>query len=129
MISGKQELIVFWFRRDLRLRDNAGLYHALKQGKPVLPLFIFDREILDKLDDKSDRRLVFIHRALQEINDELAGLGRTLLTQYGSPEQIWQELLQTYKITAVYTNHDYESYARRRDKTIGELLTAHGVQF
>jgi deoxyribodipyrimidine photo-lyase len=129
MTPAKQELIVFWFRRDLRLRDNAGLYHALKQGKPVLPLFIFDRDILDKLDDKSDRRLVFIHRALQEMLDELSGLGSTLLTKYGNPEQVWQELLQSYKITAVYTNHDYEPYARKRDKAINELLTAHGVLF
>lgn len=123
------ELNVFWFRRDLRLDDNCGLYHALKQDRPVLPLFIFDRAILDKLPTPEDRRLVFIHRALEQLQSQLLKLGSTLLTQYGEPLAIWRSLLENYSIKAVYTNHDYEPYARKRDREVGELLTAAGVQF
>lgn len=62
---------IFWYRRDLRLSDNAALYHALKSENPVLPIFIFDRNILDKLEDKADRRVEFIHAALEEIQNKL----------------------------------------------------------
>ncbi|MCU0435139.1 MAG: DNA photolyase family protein [Bacteroidia bacterium] len=129
MASHTQEAVAFWFRRDLRLKDNAGLFHALKTSKPVLPVFIFDREILDKLDDKADRRVVFIHRALQEMANELAALGSVLITRHGKPAEVWAQLLREYKITAVYANADYEPYARQREKAIGQLLEAHGVSF
>lgn len=129
MSAHTPEVAAFWFRRDLRLHDNAGLYHALKSGKPVLAVFIFDRDILDKLDDKADRRLVFIHRALQDMADELAALGSVLITRYGKPAEVWPELLREFNIKAVYTNRDYEPYARQRDKVIGEMLTANGIDF
>ena len=70
-----QPITLFWFRRDLRLHDNAALYHALKSGNPVLPVFLFDTEILDKLDDKRDRRVEFIHQALQELQAQLTQMG------------------------------------------------------
>ena len=57
-----KEVSIFWFRRDLRLEDNAGLWKALKSGHPVVPIFIFDRNILDKLQDKSDARVSFLHQ-------------------------------------------------------------------
>ena len=84
---------IFWFRRDLRLHDNAGLYHALKSGNPVLPIFIFDKNILDKLEDKKDRRVVFIHNILSEIQNELNQFGASLLVKYGTPEEIFPALL------------------------------------
>ena len=79
---------VFWFRRDLRLHDNAGLYHALKEGKPLIPLFIFDRNILDELEDRTDRRIEFIHLSLEQIQKQLRSLGSTLDVRYGFPAEV-----------------------------------------
>ncbi|MFN7117251.1 MAG: cryptochrome/photolyase family protein [Saprospiraceae bacterium] len=120
---------IFWFRRDLRLQDNAGLYHALKGNKPVLPLFIFDTEILDRLEHKNDARVEFIFDTIFELHTELQKLGSSLLVRYGKPLEIWQELLQAYQIDAVYTNHDYEPYAIERDEAVYNLLQKHGIQF
>ena len=72
----------------MRLNDNAALYHALKADKPVLPIFIFDKNILDKLEDKKDRRVEFIHNVLSEIQTELQKIGSTILVKYGTPEEI-----------------------------------------
>ena len=84
------KISIFWFRRDLRLHDNAALYHALKSGNPVLPIFIFDKNILDKLEDKKDRRVEFIHHILSEIQTKLKQIGSTILVKYGTPEEIFQ---------------------------------------
>lgn len=113
---------IFWFRRDLRLEDNAGLYEALKSEWPVLPLFIFDRSILDKLSNRVDARVEFIHQTLTELRKELQEQGSDLLVKYGTPEKIWPEVLQEFEVKAVYTNHDYEPYARQRDEKISLLL-------
>jgi deoxyribodipyrimidine photo-lyase len=120
---------IFWFRRDLRLEDNAGLYHALKEGNPVVPVFIFDRNILDELEDRADRRVEFIHLALEEIQQQLIVMGSTLDTRYGFPADIFKELLNDYRIGKVFTNHDYEPYARQRDAEIMEWLKNKGVSF
>lgn len=120
---------IFWFRRDLRLDDNAGLYHALKSGNPVLPIFIFDSEILDKLEDKTDARVEFIYNTLVSIDEELAELNSSLRILHGKPVEIWKELVKKYDIGDVYTNHDYEPYAIKRDEEIGELLKKRGVSF
>lgn len=120
---------IFWFRRDLRLNDNAGLYHALKSGVPVLPIFIFDRHILDELEDKKDRRVEFIHLALEQLQSQLRKLGSKLDVRYGVPEKIFPQLLKDYRVARVYTNHDYEPYAQQRDAAIGSLLAASGVGF
>ena len=120
---------VFWFRRDLRLHDNAGLYHALKQGKPVVPIFIFDRNILDELDEREDRRVEFIHSSLQEIQRSLAVIGSTLDVRYGFPFDIWEQLTRDYTIENVYTNHDYEPYARKRDAEVAMMLNTNGISF
>lgn len=122
-------ITLFWYRRDLRLHDNAGLYHALRSGNPVLPVFIFDVEILNLLDDKRDRRVEFIHQAVSELQIALTQMGSTLLVCYGKPLEAWQQLTQTYQVAEVHTNHDYEPYALRRDKAVGELLNARGVAF
>jgi deoxyribodipyrimidine photo-lyase len=120
---------VFWFRRDLRLDDNAGLYHALKSGHPVLPVFIFDKEILHKLQDKDDARVTFIYQTVEKLNNELKAYGSSLLVLYNSPENAWAELISNYDIKAVYTNHDYEPYAKLRDKAVGNLLNRRGTAF
>jgi len=124
-----QPITLFWFRRDLRLHDNAALYHALKSGNPVLPVFLFDTDILDKLEDKRDRRVEFIHLALQELQAQLTQMGTTLVVKHGSSTACWEELTRTYNVAEVYTNHDYEPTAIRRDRAIGEWLNAHGIAF
>ncbi len=120
---------VFWFRRDLRLNDNAGLYHALKSGNPVLPVFIFDKQILDQLEDKDDARVTFIYQTIEELDKELQKYGSSLLVIYDKPERAWNTLLKDYDIAAVYTNHDYEPYARVRDVEISRLLKDHDIPF
>jgi len=118
---------IFWFRRDLRLHDNAGLYHALKKGKPVVPVFIFDRNILDELEDREDKRVEFIHSSLQEIERLLVATGSTLDVRYGFPNEIWKQIIHDYKIENVYTNNDYEPYASIRDEEVAKLLKANGI--
>ena len=120
---------IFWFRRDLRLQDNAGLYHALRSGHPVLPIFIFDRNILDELEDRKDSRIEFIHKALEEIQLELAKIGSTLEVHYGFPDQVWKQLLNDHKIGKVFANHDYEPYAKKRDEDITKLLRVNNISF
>ncbi|MBS1521055.1 MAG: deoxyribodipyrimidine photo-lyase [Bacteroidetes bacterium] len=118
----KSLINIFWFRRDLRLHDNAGLYHALKGKNPVLCLFIFDREILDKLQDRGDARVTFIYQTIEELNKELKKHGSTLLVKYDKAEKAWDEVLKEHTIETVYTNHDYEPYAKQRDEAIREKL-------
>jgi deoxyribodipyrimidine photo-lyase len=125
----KPNVNIFWFRRDLRLEDNAGLYHALKDNKAVLPLFIFDRNILDELEDKNDRRVEFIHNALEEIQQTLWKIDSSLDVRYGFPLDIYKQLMEDYNIEKVFTNHDYEPYARKRDNEIADLLKANGISF
>lgn len=120
---------IFWFRRDLRLHDNAGLYYALKEKIPVLPIFIFDKNILDELDDKTDRRVEFIHRSLEEIQSSLITIDSALEVRYGFPAEVFKNLLAEYSIQKVFTNRDYEPYARERDATIEELLKRYGASF
>ena len=119
----------FWFRRDLRINDNTGLYHALKSGLPVLPLFIFDTGILDKLDDKKDARVEFIHNALIEIQAQLINSGSSILIKNGKPFDIWKQIIQKYEIASVFVNHDYEPYAIQRDKQIRKLLEENNISF
>ena len=123
----KPKVNIMWFRRDLRLNDNAALYHALKDNNPVLPIFIFDRNILNQLDDKADRRVEFIHAALTDMQHTLAAMVSSLEVFYGFPEQVFKSLLEKYKIEKVFTNHDYEPYALEREALIGNLLQTKGV--
>ena len=120
---------IFWFRRDLRLFDNAGLYHALKSGNPVLPVFILDKNILDDLKDKKDKRVAFIMHRLQNMQAELETTGSTLKVMYGTPQECFSKLTNEYNVAAVYTNHDYEPYAHKRDTEIGALLGRKDIPF
>ncbi|MCC6412259.1 MAG: deoxyribodipyrimidine photo-lyase [Saprospiraceae bacterium] len=120
---------LFWFRRDLRLDDNAGLYHALRGKHPVLPIFIFDKNILDDLENRRDGRVEFIHTAVENLKTTLRAMGSDLLVQYGKPEEIWPELLKQYDVKAVYTNRDYEPYAALRDGAVENLLATNNIPF
>lgn len=120
---------VCWLRRDLRLFDQAALYHALKSGNPVLCVFVFDKNILGKLDDPQDRRVTFIYQTLADIKKRLRELGSDLCVKYDTPENAWKSLLKEYPVQAVFTNRDYEPYATRRDRKIGQLLRDNGVAF
>ena len=125
----KEQVTIFWFRRDLRLDDNAGFLTALKSGKPVLPIFIFDEEILKKLP-KNDARVSFIFETLQQIRKELQEkYSSSLAMYYGKPENVFKNLLHDFNITSVFTNHDYEPYANERDATIQELLSEKNINF
>ncbi|MBC7901803.1 MAG: deoxyribodipyrimidine photo-lyase [Gemmatimonadaceae bacterium] len=125
----KKTINICWFRRDLRLTDNAALYHALKEGKPVLPIFIFDKYILDELEDKSDRRVGFIHAAIEEMQSRLTELSTSMEVYYGFPEEVFAKLTKTYDIDTVFANHDYEHYAIDRDNTVAALLGQAGIKF
>jgi len=120
---------VFWFRRDLRLEDNAGLYYALKSGLPILPIFIFDKIILDQLKEKSDPRVTFIFNTIVQLRVELQSLGSDLKIFYGKPAEVWQSLVKNYDIDSVYANHDYESYAVIRDKQVKDFLISENIKF
>ena len=120
---------IFWHRRDLRLQDNAGLFHALKSGTSVLPLFIFDQSILEKLEDKDDPRVSFIHQNLLEMQSQLKDLGSSLIVRFGKPEEVWKSLLKEFDIQAVYTNRDYEPYALERDAQVKKMLDSKDISF
>ncbi len=124
-----QPIAIFWFRRDLRFEDNAGLYHALSGDLPVLPLFVFDTNILDDLEVKHDARVMFLHDTLTAMHQRLEDKGSSLLIKHGVPLEIWKEILSDYNVGAVYTNHDYEPYAKERDEAVRKLLAEHDVSF
>ncbi|MFC4262272.1 cryptochrome/photolyase family protein [Ferruginibacter yonginensis] len=125
----KQQVTICWFRRDLRLTDNAALYYALKNHKNVLPIFIFDTNILDKLSDKKDARVQFIYDTITNIQQQLKATKSSLHVLYTTPQKAFNELLHTYQIDAVYTNHDYEKYGIERDAAINNLLKQHNIPF
>lgn len=125
----KLEISIFWFRRDLRLNDNAGLYNALKGPCPVLPLFIFDKNILDKLEDKKDKRVEFIHNQIADLKLQLNKLDSDLIVEYGNVTDVWKKLIEKYFIKSVYTNHDYEPSAVHRDKIVQEYCEDNGIHF
>jgi deoxyribodipyrimidine photo-lyase len=113
-----EKVTIFWFRRDLRLEDNTGLFYAYDQEKNVLPIFIFDQDILDKLEDKNDPRVSFIHSQVQKLRDDLKDYESSILVKYGKPLEIYRELISTYDIQNVYTNRDYEPYAKERQNQL-----------
>ena len=125
----KGKINIFWFRRDLRLDDNLGFYEALKSDYPVLPVFIFDTEILDKLP-KDDARVTFIHDTLQSMRQQLQDEHKSSIAMFqGKPKVVFSQLLNDYEIGSVYTNHDYEPYAKERDKEIKSLLESKSIEF
>ena len=119
---------IFWFRRDLRLDDNVGFLKALKGDAPLMPIFIFDSEILDELPE-DDARVTFIYETLQKMRKQLQDeQGSSIAMYHGKPEEIWRKLIKDHHIGAVYTNHDYEPYARQRDEQVGKLLNDNDIE-
>lgn len=116
---------VFWFRRDLRLQDNAALYRALNGNKGVVCLFIFDTTILNKLEDKTDARVEFILEALTNLQTQLVELGSSMVVFHGNPIDIYTSI----NPKAVYANHDYEPYAQQRDEAVKKILEQKGATF
>ncbi|HEV7230197.1 MAG TPA: deoxyribodipyrimidine photo-lyase [Bacteroidia bacterium] len=130
MLSQQKETVcIFWFRRDLRLEDNTGLFHALRSGMPVLPLFIFDTGILEKLEDKADGRVHFIHEALTALQNKIVKAGSSLIVMHDKPLDVFRSLLTTYQVNAVFTNTDYEPQAIERDATVAPFLATHHIPF
>lgn len=118
---------IFWFRRDLRLDDNHGLFKACEEGQ-TLPIFIFDKAILDQLYS-DDKRVQFIFKTLESLNLILKSKGKSIQVYYGDVLDIWKELINTYSIKSVYTNSDYEPYALKRDQQVKALLTQYDIEF
>ena len=118
---------IFWFRRDLRIDDNKGFFEALSSDKEVLPIFIFDDKILSELP-KNDARVNFIHTRLENINQELQKSGKSLAVFHGELEIIWKKIISENQIEKVFFNHDYEPYARDRDKMVYELLQKNNIE-
>ncbi|MPL55332.1 Deoxyribodipyrimidine photo-lyase [bioreactor metagenome] len=123
------KISIFWFRRDLRLKDNHGLFQALESGKKVLPIFIFDEDILDLLENKSDKRVDFIVQALQTLNSFLKSKNKGIKIFKGKPLEIYKKLTVNYEIEAVYSNEDYEPYAIKRDQEIANFLASKNIAF
>jgi deoxyribodipyrimidine photo-lyase len=118
----REDTTLFWFRRDLRLHDNAGLYHALKEHQRVVPIFIFDTCILDRLEDRRDARVEFILESLQLLQQSIQSYGGSLLIMMGDPVALFRQM----KARVVYTNRDYEPYAAQRDEQVAAILSARG---
>jgi len=119
---------IFWFRRDLRLDDNVGFYKALHGKHPVLPIFIFDTEILDELP-KDDARVSFIFNTLQKMRKELQEHGSSIALYHGTPKKVFEHILSEFNVANVITNHDYEPYARSRDEKVHSFLSEKEIGF
>jgi deoxyribodipyrimidine photo-lyase len=128
-MTSKQEISIFWFRRDLRIEDNAGLYHSLKNNERVLPLFIFDTDILEQLENKKDKRVEFIHLALLELQKTISESGSSLLILKGNTLEIFTDLIKKYTVKNIYTNTDYEPSAIERDLKIESLAKKNDIAF
>jgi deoxyribodipyrimidine photo-lyase len=124
-----KKISLCWFRRDLRVEDQTALFYALQQEEQVLPLFIFDRHILDALEDKTDARVTFIYQQIASLKAFFEKHGSSMLVKYGHPEQIFLELVQEFEVQTVYTNRDYEPYAQSRDTQVEALLAKKNIPF
>ncbi|WP_353102134.1 deoxyribodipyrimidine photo-lyase [Myroides odoratus] len=124
-----EEIVIFWFRRDIRLHDNVGLYHAIQSGKKVLPIFIFDPVILAQFPAQDDRRIPYIYQALAQVNRHLQQLNSQVVCYHDHVLDVFKQLMQTYTVSAVYTNADYEPAARKRDAAVQALVAEHAIAF
>lgn len=125
----KNKIAIFWFRRDLRLEDSIGLQQALASGLPVLPIFIFDTDILNNLEDKADRRVDYIQQALTGIHQQLKQHQSGLQTFWGTTTDVFKNLATTYDIHAIYCNRDYEPQAIARDVAVKEWSADQNIDF
>ncbi|KUY30993.1 cryptochrome/photolyase family protein [Elizabethkingia ursingii] len=125
----ENKVVIYWFRRDLRTEDNKGLQQALASGLPVVPIFIFDTELLNQLSDPYDRRVDYIHQALISINETLHQYQSTLQVYHGKPLEVFKKIITQYQIQAVYCNRDYEPQAIKRDQIVQTFLEQHAIHF
>ena len=123
-----KKLTIFWFRRDLRLDDNVGLYNALNGSNDVIPIFIFDSNIINKLPN-NDPRIKIIHNALVTMNNVLKKYEINIACFKGNPLNVFKDLVKKNIVDKVIFNHDYEPYARKRDKEIISFLELNNVEF
>ena len=114
---------VLWFRRDLRVSDNP----LLSLGGEVLPIFIFDANILETLP-KEDKRVSFIFLHVELLKKELAAHGLELKLFYGKPEDVFELLLREHDFDEVVASGDYDAYAKERDLRISRKLHFRYVQ-
>jgi deoxyribodipyrimidine photo-lyase len=129
MQTEKQELSIWWLRRDLRLDDNVALYHAFRSGFPVLPVFVFDVNILSQLSDKFDKRITFIYQHLQTIHSILKGHYSSIYVLHDTPLAAFEKICIQFNVKAVFANHDYEPYAIARDLNIKTFLQKKNIGF
>ena len=122
------KISIFWFRRDLRLHDNKALFHALQSEEKILPIFIFDIDILKKIP-KDDARISFIYSELKAMNTHLESFGTEIKMFHGNPKEVFRSLMKNYTIVKVFTNHDYEPYAIKRDLDIKEVVSSSKIDF
>lgn len=122
----KDKIVIFWHRRDLRIEDNTGLYYALNSGYQFLPVFIFDTDILDKLEDKDDARVTFIHERVCQLCELY---GKSMRVEIGKPLDVFKRLFEELPIAAIYTNRDYEPYATARDLEVSKLAANYDIEF
>ena len=127
--SFDRPFVVHWFRRDLRLKDNRALHGALTSGHPVLPLFVFDKNILDKLEAEDDSRVTFLHDRICEMQREIQAMGSSMLVIHGDPLSVIEQLATSGNLLGVHTNEDYEPYALERDASVQQTLTQRGIEW
>lgn len=119
---------ICWVRRDLRLHDHAALSAALKEGETTV-VFVYDANILEKLEEKEDRRITFIMQSLKEMQKTLSDKGSDLVILIGKPEEEIPKFAKTHGAWGVFCNRDYEPYAKKRDKEVSEKLAEDGIEF
>ncbi len=124
-----KKVSIFWFRRDLRIEDNHGLFQALSGPYPVLPIFIFDKAILSRLPSKKDGRVEFIHHALAELKSSICQQSGDISIFHDHPIHVFEKLTREYDVQAIYLNHDHEKYAIQRDEEIKQLADSKKIGF
>lgn len=128
-IKEKPVVNIFWMRRDLRLDDNTALFHALKTRENVLPLFIFNTEILVRIANEFDYRVNFVYNTIQQLKNDLEKIGSTLYVAHGRPLEIFKGLIEKYHVCSVYCNRDYEPYSNHRDMEVERFLKMNRIEF
>ena len=123
-----KEINIFWFRRDLRLDDNTALFHALSHKNEVLPIFIYDNNILSKING-NDHRLHFIKESINHLNLTLSKSKKRIICYRGKPLEIFNNLVSKFEIKKVFTNRDYTPYSISRDLSIKKFLAKHNIEF
>jgi deoxyribodipyrimidine photo-lyase len=124
-----KKVSIFWFRRDLRIDDNHGLFQALSSPFPVLPIFIFDQAILSRLPTSQDGRVEFIHKALESLKRMISQKGGDLLILHDQPLRAFEKLAQDFDIQHIYLNHDHEKYPLQRDEEIKQFSGSKNIGF